>query len=233
MWNRVHGCGVRPGGESRKKASARTAPLAVCLLALLTGAWSSPAPVERAYLIDHRPREVRGSLPAPPQSAGMTHRNCRHRPPLSRVVPLSDVTRGDGGGYFSPSSLVLLPLDAVEGIAHGETARAIILDNLNYMQFPFTVPELQRALELVMSAEEAARLADSSSSTWEVFHDHFVGHGITGDTLILLSLLSDDLRRRVDEYLKLLGSGLQEGVWSARRLEIETALQSVGRLPKP
>lgn len=101
------------------------------------------------------------------------------------------------------------------------------------MQFPFTVPELQRALELVMSAEEAAWLADSWSSTWEVFQDHFVGHGITGDTLILLSLLSDDLRRRVDEFLKLLGSGLQEGVWSARRLEIETALQSVGRLPKP
>jgi len=73
----------------------------------------------------------------------------------------------------------------------------------------FSNAELFAALRLVMSADDANAMLSVMSSA--------EGGDLTSDTLVLLSLCSDDLRRRVDEYRGAkLGSADAEREWQQR-----------------
>jgi hypothetical protein len=98
-------------------------------------------------------------------------------------------------------------------------------------QFPFTVTELQKALELVMPADEAAQLVKSWGSPEQGFAVP-IGHGVSYDTVILLSLVSDELRERVDTYLREIGWDPDDPELRSRRITIESELRQDGRLPK-
>ena len=90
----------------------------------------------------------------------------------------------------------------------------------------FTIAELRAALSLVMSASDADELISSWESSDSLMAGEAIGSGYTGDTLALLSLVSDELRMKVDSYMQFEGDDRRD--WLERRGELESALKRDG-----
>jgi hypothetical protein len=87
----------------------------------------------------------------------------------------------------------------------------------------FTTAELRAALSLVMTTAEADELISSWRSSEGLMAGEAIGAGFTGDTLVLLSLVSEELRVKVDSYLQLFGD--DHSAWLERRREMASALK--------
>jgi hypothetical protein len=96
----------------------------------------------------------------------------------------------------------------------------------------FLPDEVMAALHLVMEPDEAAQLLRDCFQHESGSIERISPDGFTGDTLALLSLLSDDLRARVDQHL-IEWTGSIDDSWTARRSELERDLRLAGRLPRP
>lgn len=90
----------------------------------------------------------------------------------------------------------------------------------------FTIAELRAALSLVMSASDADELISSWESSDSLMAGDEIGFGYTGDTLALLSLVSDELRMKVDSYMQFEGDDRR--AWLERRRELASALKRGG-----
>lgn len=99
------------------------------------------------------------------------------------------------------------------------------------MKTPFTHEEMLLAHRLVMPESEAQEAA----SFWSLIPKHlmrgrFSSYGLDYETLILLSLVSDDLRAKVEAFLSP-HQITSEPWWSQRREEMKRQLKSSGEFP--
>jgi hypothetical protein len=109
--------------------------------------------------------------------------------------------------------------------------------------FPFTAAEYYRALRLFMSDAKASLMACGMAGELEELPEP-VGYAasggfITDDLLIVLSLLSDELREKVDRYLMdfdaRYGRPDEQQRWQERREELRKLIELIesGAIKRP
>lgn len=86
--------------------------------------------------------------------------------------------------------------------------------------FPFTARELFLALSLIAPEAEARRLAEDMVRPSAAS----IGWGISLETLVLLSLVSPELNEKAEGFRDQYWSGLDPGVWSRTREELQRSL---------
>lgn len=87
----------------------------------------------------------------------------------------------------------------------------------------FTAAELRAAFSLAMPAAAVEELVESMLFSPDAIEEEVIGIGYTGDTLALLSLVSDELKGKVESYLRRMGG--QQREWLKRRRELERVLK--------
>jgi hypothetical protein len=107
--------------------------------------------------------------------------------------------------------------------------------------FPFTATDFHQVLRLFMSDTEALQTARLMAGEGGDLPEAKEGRRVSGasistDFLILMSLLSDELREKVDRYCKTMeaffGRPEEQQRWNARREELKKVLDS-GQLKPP
>ncbi|HEX2093430.1 MAG TPA: hypothetical protein VHG28_13580 [Longimicrobiaceae bacterium] len=94
-------------------------------------------------------------------------------------------------------------------------------------EIPFMEEELYLAMRLGFPEAEARQLATAMAT----LSPGAIGWGFTEDTLMLISLASPELEKKVADFRARWGRIYDEATWDAKRAEMKQALIDAGKLP--